>query len=1243
MEVLVLNHYVLVKNVFAIPTIIPFIPEVPIVPADPLVAPKVGAVSVNLPTGVLDLVDYSSFSNSDPSEDSLPTAPELPLVSPFLWIDDLEADKESKLAEQRPERHESLAAYDAMVSRWRDRVASRSSSPSGSSSHDTLAPSSEFPLAPIVAPSGIHSSSSGLSLDSSSCTSLGSPLDSLSNSSSVHSSGCDTSGQDHSRPTTRVASPRSLDSSLPSAGPSRKRCRSPTTLVPSSTPVLRSIATTPTDLLPPQAIADLHNYDGIRAPTEDGIGTREIVVDPLITGGIFESTRGDFPDLEDTIYDIVQYMSEVPLDRITEFETAQRRLKAGQLIANGERELVCLIGPGEEFCQIHRDRDDARRRFRRLKAFAARRLDFRPYQNGGGGDNGNGGNGNPNENGIGAMPAASVCTYQYFVKCQPLNFKGTEGVVGLTRWKPCSTSAIVQRCIKLREEDPIERYVGGLPGNIIGNVISAEPTRLHDAIRLANSLMDQKLKGSNVAGAYTAGGNEGKVGHLTKDCKPAVLAIVNQRATMENQRIVTCLECGRPWHFRKDFTKLKNQNQGNKPVIPEARGKAYPLGGGDANPGSNVVTYTFLLNNHYAFVLFDSGADRSFVPIAFSTLLDVTPNTLDVSYVVELSDGRIAETNTVFKGCTIGLLGHPFNIDLVPVELGSFDVITGMDWLANNHALIVYDEKIVHIPFGDEILIVRGDRSDMGKRKLSQKRSGWRTCQLFENLEVFLEDFPGLPPAQQVEFQIDLVPGAALAKFFTMGSFGRVVKKKYGSFRMCIDHRELHKLTVKNRYLLPRIDDLFDQLQESSVDSKIDLWSGYHQLRVRDEDIPKMAFTTRYGHYEFQIMPFGLTNAPAVFMDLMNWKESVIAYTSPQLKIHEKNYTTHDFELGVVVFALKMCRHYLYGTKYVVFTDHKSLQHILDQKELNMRHHRWLELLSDYDCEIRYHPEKANAQNKARKEENYGTEDLCGMIKKLESRADRTLCLNRRSWIPYRVLKKLYWWPNMKAEIATYVSKCLTCDKVKVEYQKPFGLLVQHVIPVWKWGNITMDFVTKLPKTSTSQDTILVIADRPTKSAHFLPMKGTDSMEKLTRQYLREVVSKHGVPLLAITEQSSSIKVAPFEALYGRKCLSPICWAEVGDTQLTGLEIIHETIKKIFQIKKRIQVACDRLKLPEQLSRVHSTFYVFNLKKCYAEEPFVISLDKSEIEDKLNFIKELVEIMDHEVKQLKQSRIPIVK
>ncbi|GKA04191.1 putative reverse transcriptase domain-containing protein, partial [Tanacetum coccineum] len=532
-------------------------------------------------------------------------------------------------------------------------------------------------------------------------------------------------------------------------------------------------------------------------------------------------------------------------------------------------------------------------------------------------------------------------------------------------------------------------------------------------------------------------------------------------------------------------------------------------------------------------MLFDSGADKSFVSNIFSALLDITPYALDVSYAIELADGRTSETNTVLMGCTLGLLGHPFNIDLMP---------------------------IVRIPYENKILIVQGDKSNKEKKStlsiiscVKAQKYMEKGCQLFlaqitvkeskdesrekrlEDVptvwdfpEVFPEDLPGLSLVRQVEFQIDLVPELSDKGFIRPSSspWGApvlFVKKKDGSFRMCIDYRELNKLTVKNRYPLPRIDDLFDQLQGSSVYSKIDLRSGYHELRVRDADIPKTVFRTRYGHYEFQVMPFGLTNAPAVFMDLMNrvcrpyldkfvivfiddiliysktkeehdahlrlilellkeeklyakfskcdfwlskvqflghvidsegihvdpakiesikewespktsteirqflglvgyyrcfiegfskisrpmtkltqksvkfnWgekeetafqtlkqklcsapilalpegsenfmvycdashkglgamlmqKEKVIAYASRQLKVHEKNYTTHDLELGAVVFALKMWRHYLYGTKCVVFTDHKSLQHILDQKELNMRQRRWLELLSDYN------------------------------------------------------------------------------------------------------------------------------------------------------------------------------------------------------------------------------------------------------------------------------------------------------
>ncbi|GJT56263.1 putative reverse transcriptase domain-containing protein [Tanacetum coccineum] len=274
----------------------------------------------------------------------------------------------------------------------------------------------------------------------------------------------------------------------------------------------------------------------------------------------------------------------------------------------------------------------------------------------------------------------------------------------------------------------------------------------------------------------------------------------------------------------------------------------------------------------------------------------------------------------------------------MPIKLGSFDVFIGMDWLSKYHAKILCDEKVIHIPIDDETLIIRGDRITEKKKSDEKRLEDIPVVREFP--EVFPQDLPGLPLVRQVEFQIDLIPGAAPVahapyrldpsemhelsnQFQELSDRGFIrpstspwgapvlfVKKKDGSFRMCIDYRELNKLTVKNRYPLPRIDDLFDQLQGSSVYSKIDLRSGYHQLRVRDEDIPKTAFRTRYRHYEFQVMPFGLTNAPTVFIDLMNrvckpYLDKFVIVFIDDILIYSRNEEEHANHLRIILELLR--------------------------------------------------------------------------------------------------------------------------------------------------------------------------------------------------------------------------------------------------------------------------------------------------------------------------------------------------
>ena len=1132
---------------------------------------------------------------------------------------------------------------------------------------------------------------------------------------------------------------------------------------------------------------------------------------------------------------------------------------------------------------------------------------------------------------------------------------------------------------------------------------------------------------------------------------------------------ITCFICRNEGHKASVCPQKKPDSEVKQlpaPTKTPVKNRVYCMTEAEAEVQPDVVSGRFLVSGVFALVLFDSGATISFVASSFASRINLR-GSLPVSSVITLPSGEEFICQREFRGVPIVIAGEQATADLKEFPLMEFDVILGMDWLSKYRATIrCRDQSVTFRGIQGNRVTYSGLVLKKGVKVISalkmwkhrQKGDMVYLCQVRDLTEehllddipvardfrdVFPEELPGVPPERDVEFHIDLAPGTApiskalyrmapselqelktqlqdlIDKGFIRPSVSPwgapvlFVKKKDGSMRLCIDYRELNRVTIKNKYPLPRIEDLFDQLRGAGVFSKIDLRSGYHQIPVKKEDIPKTAFRTRYGHYEFEVMPFGLTNAPAVFMDQMNrtfhhlldkcvvvfiddilvysrdesehaehlrivleilrkqkwfakfskcefwlrevaflghviskegikvdpakikavvdwssprnvaevrsflglagyyrrfvqdfskiarpmssllqkevrfvWTEAceqafqqlkqrlvsapiltlpndeedfevysdasknglgcvlmqggkVIAYASRQLKVHERNYPTHDLELAAVVFALKIWRHYLYGGSCRVYTDHKSLKYIFTQKDLNMRQRRWLELIKDYDLTLNYCEGKANlvADALSRKHrlsfsrsrgsvrlrltsmsaepdliqelrEGQQNDPQLAKIREalrqgkavgFEFSSDGSLRFRGRWCVPdcsdlrnrimseahnspysvhpggnklYQDLKGQFWWPKMKRDVAEFVARCLICQKVKIEHQRPGGLLQPLPIPTWKFESVSMDFVVSLP-TCNGLNAIWVIVDRLTKVARFIPMKMTWSMERLAEAYTQDIIRLHGVPreivsdrdprflsrfwksvqeafgtklklstafhaatdgqtertiqtledmlractleyhqswvrMLCLIEFSynnsyhSSIEMAPYEALYGRKCRSPICWNDISDSVALGPEMVRDTIEKVRVIRSKMQAAQSRQKsyadnrrrplafevgdkvllkvspfkgvarfgqkgklrpkyvgpyeilervgevayrlaLPPSLANVHDVFHVSQLRKYVHDPTHVIAVDSAMFEPNLSYEERPVQILDREVKTLRRKQVQLVK
>ncbi|XP_074304823.1 uncharacterized protein LOC141639644 [Silene latifolia] len=806
----------------------------------------------------------------------------------------------------------------------------------------------------------------------------------------------------------------------------------------------------------------------------------------------------------------------------------------------------------------------------------------------------------------------------------------------------------------------------------------------------------------------------------------------------------------------------------------KSSGKLYAMGKQAAKDDAHVVTGTFLMNSKPTFVLFDSGATHSFVSREHARTMDLEIFDLIMDSVT-IPSGESVSCSRVYRSVPIKIGEVVFHCDLIEFPLGGFEVILGMDWLGKYRAFIDCHQKKISLrgPKGVRVsykgYLVKPKVKFISVNTLkSSLRKGDQLilCQMWdceagtpraseipvvrEFEEVFRDDIPGLPPKREVEFSIDLKPGA-----------GPISKSPYrmGPREMDELKKQLDELAEKgfirpsvSPWGAPVIDDLFDQLSGAGVFSKIDLRSGYHQLLIKDEDIPKTAFRTRRFVKDFSkiakpltslmrkenrfvwdescekaflTLKERLTTAPIlalpdgsenfeVYTDaskhglgcVLMQNGRVIAYASRQLKTYEENYPTHDLELGAVVFALKLWRHYLYGATFKVFSDHKSLKYIYTQRELNMRQRsarsrvrlynelremgiymiRKGETLGDLTVEPELYGEIRELQKDDVRIQKWREmiERADGGVKsKFSIHSDGNLRFNGRWCIPdneglkkkilteahatpysihpggdklYKDLKKTFWWPNMKKEVAEFVSRCLTCQRVKGEHKRPQGKVQPLEVPEWKWEKFGGSW----------EDRLGLIEFSYNNSYH------------------------------------ASIGMAPFEALYGRKCRSPVCWDDRADAVVLGPEMIQEMVEQVRVILQKMRAAQDRQKsyadlkrsdisfeagekvllkvspmrgvmrfgkrgklsqkfigpyeildrvgevayrlaLPPSLAKVHNVFHVSQLRRYVSDPSHILNHDIVEVDEQLSYVEMPKEILDRKVRKTRKGETALVK